>query len=80
MWGKRGESLCQYLAKGSKVTVTGELSTEEYNGKTKLKIRVNDVALQGNVQRGQEPSYQEPSGGGHSPDLDDEIPFAPCVL
>lgn len=47
LWGKRGESLSQYLTKGSSVTVSGDLGTREHNGKTYLTCRVNDVTLQG---------------------------------
>lgn len=47
LWGKRGESLSQYLTKGSSVTVSGDLSTREHNGKTYLTVRVADVTLQG---------------------------------
>ena len=47
LWGKRGESLCQYLTKGAPVSVSGELGKREHDGKTYLTVRVNDVALQG---------------------------------
>jgi single-strand DNA-binding protein len=47
MWGKRGEALAQYLTKGSSVTVSGDLGTRQYEGKTYLTVRVNDVTLQG---------------------------------
>jgi single-strand DNA-binding protein len=47
LWGKRGESLSQYLTKGSSVTVSGDLGTREHNGKTYLTVRVADVTLQG---------------------------------
>lgn len=47
LWGSRGEKLCQYLRKGSQVTVVGELSWREYNGKQYAQIDVHDIALQG---------------------------------
>lgn len=47
MYGKRAESLAQYLVKGQQVTVTGTLSEREYDGKKYQTLRVNDVALQG---------------------------------
>ena len=47
IWGKRGESLAQYLRKGDNITVAGEFSVSEYEGKTQLNIRANEVALQG---------------------------------
>jgi single-strand DNA-binding protein len=68
MWGKRGLAIADYLKKGTKVTVNGELSSREYNGKTYLGIRVNDLALQGGKQ--QQSYDQSPSN-----DINDDIPF-----
>lgn len=81
-WGKRGAAVAPYLLKGSSVTVTGDLSTREYEGKTYLTIRANDLTLQGGKGGGQ-------SSGGYGsdspnldnsrqelgPDLSDEVPF-----
>lgn len=80
LWGKRGESLSQYLTKGSAVTVSGDFGTREYEGKTYLTVRVNDVTLQGGSQRDDNPRQQSGGGGGYSTDsygdsLDD-VPFA----
>lgn len=52
LWGKRAESLAQYLTKGSAVTVIGNLSEREFTAKdgTQKKafsVRVVDIALQG---------------------------------
>lgn len=47
LFGKRGETLCQYLTKGNRVAVAGELSTREHNGKTYLQIRVSEIDLMG---------------------------------
>ena len=81
LWGKRGESLAQYLTKGSKVAVSGELSIEVYEGKTNLTVKVDQVTLLGggqddNVSR-RDTARQAPAGygAGGRPDLDDEIPF-----
>ena len=79
MWGKRGESLAQYLTKGSKVAVSGELSIEVYEGKTNLTVKVDQVTLLGggqddNVSR-RDTARQAPAGYGGRPDLNDEIPF-----
>lgn len=72
LWGKRAEGgLSQHMTKGTPVCVSGELSTEEYEGKTRLKLNVNDVTLMGKGQARSEPEPQaEPAG-----DLDDSIPF-----
>ena len=82
LWGKRGESLAQYLTKGSKVAVSGELSIEVYEGKTNLTVKVDQVTLLGggqddNVSR-RDTARQAPAGygAGGRPDLDDDIiPF-----
>ena len=58
LWGKRGEVLAQYLAKGSKVAVSGDLSTREYEGKTYLTLRADQVTLMGGKQDNGE-GYQE---------------------
>jgi single-strand DNA-binding protein len=82
LWGRRGETLAQYLTKGSKVVVTGELSTREYNGKTYLQVRADNVTLMGGGQRGEKPEGMysdrgEAPSAGHA--LEDEIPFMPEV-
>lgn len=77
VWGKRGESLADHLRKGSAVAVSGDLSTREYEGKTYLTVRVNELTLQGGKQERQsQQSYAQASGGGPV-DLDDSIPFGP---
>ena len=52
IYGKRAESLAQYLVKGQAVTVAGSVSQRNYTDKngqerTSMEIRVNDIALQG---------------------------------
>ena len=86
LWGKRGESLAQYLTKGGKVSVCGELSTRDHDGKTYLTIRVDQVTLLGGKPEGerQEQSGQAKQSGGYGgggsansgrSEMDDEIPF-----
>lgn len=64
LWGKRGEALNQYLTKGSAVSVIGEFSLGEYDGKPQLNVRASEVALQGGNQNGgeQRQSRREPDG------------------
>lgn len=83
LWGKRGEALAPYLLKGASVTVCGEFSLGDYEGKPQLNIRASEIALQGG--RGEQ---REPDGSRGAPvqtdkpatdwqdDLDDAIPFA----
>jgi single-strand DNA-binding protein len=85
LFGKRGQSLEKHLTKGSAVTVSGELSTREYDGKTYLQIRVNDVTLQGGrsqdtgQSRPSQSSYDDDQGSGSygaaSDELNDDLPF-----
>lgn len=78
LWGKRGEALAQYLTKGSRVTVAGDLSTREHEGRTYLTVRVAEVTLQGGGERRDDAPRDRPrddDGGARRTDLDDEIPF-----
>ena len=75
LWGRRGEVLAQYLLKGAQVTVVGEYSTREHNGKSYAKIRVHDIALQGGGSgrtASASQGAQQSQGGGFT---DDAIPF-----
>jgi single-strand DNA-binding protein len=87
VWGKRGESLAQYLTKGSSVTVIGEFGQRVYTNKsgetvTATTVKVMEVALQGGGQQQPKQDYQAPpskprtnSKPAYDQDLDDEIPF-----
>ena len=62
LYGKRAESLSQYLTKGQAVTVSGSVTEREWTDKEGSKrknmdVRVNDVALQGG-RREPEPQSQ----------------------
>ena len=72
LWGKRGEALAQYLTKGSNVTISGEFSLSEYEGKPQLNIRANEVALQGGGQASGQPAQRTAPARD---DLDDDVPF-----
>jgi single-strand DNA-binding protein len=78
LWGKRGESLAQYLTKGSAVTVCGEVSVREWqkDGVTKyeLQCRVLDVALQGSKGEGEQ-KPQTVAEKQPPADFDDDLPF-----
>lgn len=51
LWGKRGDALAQYLLKGERVCVAGDLSMREHNGKTYLTVRADQVTLMGGGNR-----------------------------
>ncbi len=62
LFGKRAESLSQYLVKGGAVTVSGSVTEREWTdkegGKRKsMDVRVNDIALQGG-KRDAEPAQR----------------------
>ena len=76
IWGKRAEVLAPMLVKGGKVTVSGDLSTREHDGKTYLTLRAENVTLQSARQDRDdaEPRRYSPPAGGRA-DMDDEILF-----
>lgn len=78
-WGKGSEGLSRILRKGSKVTVSGELSTREHEGKTYLQCRADHVAIQGTPNGGQSSGQggwgESGSSSNATDDLDSDIPF-----
>lgn len=54
LWGNQGVALQQYLKKGQQVTVIGEYSEREYDGKQYKELRVNQIELQGGRSDGQQ--------------------------
>ena len=76
-WGKGAHQLAELLPKGTKVTVIGEVSTREHDGKTYLQCRADHVTLQGGRQDGQRQASRGDDQGRASADLDldDEVPF-----
>lgn len=73
-WGKGSEGLSRILLKGTKVTVSGELSQREHEGKTYLQIRADHIALQGERQAGGGSQRSAPAQQTRD-DLDDDCPF-----
>ena len=78
LYGKRAESLANYVQKGGKVTVVGTVSEDQYtdkngNDKKAMKVRVSDIALQG----GKEQTEEKPARQAQpQQDLtEDDIPF-----
>jgi single-strand DNA-binding protein len=86
MFGKRADSLQQYLNKGQAVTVVGTASEREWTDKDGMKrksmdVRVNDVALQGgnresssNAPRASAPAKANSGGSSGFDDMDDSVP------
>lgn len=71
LWGNQGAALQQYLLKGQQVTVIGEFSEREHNGKQYKELRVNNIELQGgkgdNQQNNQQNNQQQPSQNNQTP-------------
>lgn len=82
LWGARGEKLAEYLTKGGKVAVSGDLSTREHEGKTYLSVRADQVTLLGGKplgdseeRKGFDQRDRELKQQNQRSDMDDEIPF-----
>ena len=80
LWGKRAESLGNFVQKGGKVTVTGTVVEEHYTDKSgqekkAMKVKVNDIALQGGKAEAEEKPARQ-AAKPQQADLDDsDIPF-----
>lgn len=80
IWGKRADFAAK-ARKGEFVTVTGELTIGEYDGKPQYEIRANDFASVKTAPRDADGSQgaptppQRPTQGGFADDLDDDVPF-----
>lgn len=75
MFGKQGEAVCQYLAKGKAVTVSGEPAINNFKNDqgvkyTNVDVRVNSFAFAGS---GKTNSGHQEAGDDQSPD--DAVPF-----
>lgn len=72
LFGKRAESLSQYLTKGMSVTVTGNITQRTYTDKqgaekVSTEVRVADVALQGGRKDDQSEQRQAPQQRAPAP-------------
>ena len=77
-WGEGARGLANLLRKGSKVAVTGEMSTREHNGKTYLQCRADNVTVLGTPgdRKPVDPNNQElrREFAPQQDDLDDDLP------
>lgn len=74
IWGKRAESLANYIHKGDKLTLQGRPTARAHDGKAYLGISVSELAFQGG-SHGQQGGGHDQHQGGSRQDLDDNIPF-----
>lgn len=63
LWGKRGQAVSQYLSKGTRVMVAGELTTRLYKEKLYLELRVDQLELLGGGSRKGDEDSPSPKGG-----------------
>lgn len=77
VWGKRGESLAQYVRKGGKVAVTGEFIIDEYEGKPQYRVRASDVDPFMGGKQDDRPRSQgnEQNSSAFDDDFSDSVPF-----
>lgn len=81
LFGKRAESLAQYLVKGQSVTVTGSITEREYtdkegNKRKQFDVKVVDLALQGGAKSsGQAAPQQRQQHSTPDNFIDTDIPF-----
>lgn len=82
LWGDRGSKIADYVRKGDRIGVCGELGTREHDGKTYLTLDVRDVTLLGNkTDRDESPrdlskrQNKPDSAPAADPFAADEIPF-----
>lgn len=75
IWGKRAESLKAYITKGTKLTLSGRVSVDVYEGKGSLNLSVNDLTFQGGGSQGRDQVKHTEHDAPPRDDLNDEIPF-----
>lgn len=79
VWGKRGEKLAEMLTKGTKVSVSGELSTREHEGKTYLTVRADGITIMGGGERKERSAdavkQRVAERNSYHEDLSDDLPF-----
>lgn len=79
-WGERGTKVADFIKKGDRLAVTGELGTREHEGKVHVTLDIRDVTLLGSKPEGQQPRQAPPKGRATPPDSyddfgDSDIPF-----
>jgi single-strand DNA-binding protein len=73
VWGKRADFAGKFR-KGEFVTVTGELTIGEYNGKPQYEINASDFHSVRTAPRDDAPA-QSNDAGSFADELDDAVPF-----
>ena len=77
VWNKQAENCGKYLSQGSKVSVSGEIQTRNYEGKNG-KVYVTEVVADEVEFLGSRPQNTEPSADDEFADImqeDENLPF-----
>jgi single-strand DNA-binding protein len=89
LWGKRAEALAPYIAKGSKLALSGRPGCRAHEGKAYLSLTVDGLTFMSSKAEGERSERRDddyssgfstggankPSGPKESYDLNDDIPF-----
>lgn len=73
IWGKRAESLENYIKRGTKLALSGRVGVDVYEGRGSLTLSVNELTFMGGQQERQQTQYQEHDEPRN--DINDDIPF-----
>lgn len=77
-WGERGQKVADFIKKGDRLAVVGEIGTRDHDGKTYVTLDISDVTLLGEKKEGtaQRPARQAPQQDAPAQEFDDDsIPF-----
>lgn len=77
-WGERGQKVADFIKKGDRLAVVGEIGTREHDGKTYVTLDIREVTLLGEKKESgtQRPARQAPPQNSPAQEFDDDsIPF-----
>lgn len=74
-WGDRFAKVAEYIKKGDRVGVSGEIGTREHNGKTYVTLNVREVTLLTKKPESQESAPQPITKPAVDDFEDQDIPF-----
>jgi single-strand DNA-binding protein len=74
-WGERFEKIAEYIRKGDRLGVVGEIGTREHEGKTYVTLDVRDVTLLGDRRDTQRQESAPRRAAADDTFADDEINF-----
>jgi len=75
LWGKRAEALAPYIAKGSKLALSGRPGCRAHEGKAYLSLTVDGLTFMSSKSDGGSEREADKPSARESYDLNDDIPF-----